>query len=57
MRNRLCRMVKRGQRPHFPSNILESVKNLMITLTFQFFVEYKGSNLVVIWGDDSNFEL
>ena len=22
----------------------------MITLTFQFFVEYKGSNLVVIWG-------
>ena len=50
MRNWLCRMLKRGQRLHFPSNILESVKNLMITLTFQFFVEYKGSNLVVIWG-------
>lgn len=45
MRNWLCRMLKRGQRLHFPSNILESVKNLMITLTFQFFVEYKGGDL------------
>ena len=50
MRNRLCRMLKTRQRPHFPTNISESVKNLMITLTLQFFVEYKGINLVVIWG-------